>query len=515
MPSGNALSSRPVRPPHFTRPARHDVPPKGPFRSSGWIFEPRSLEIARGNALPHVGAALAFVLGMRNAAFALATMVSVLSSFAFGCSGSAEETESLEEDVGDALAANDTFTPAAKRLWDAYVTETTKDVRLQPGCAPLRVPAIDPTTRRVLRRPKGVVVLFHGYTACPQQFMNFDRTVNGRTETVGLAAQLSRAGYEVLLPLLPGHGRAPQPNPAWRGGSAPLPDPAVNKWPVIDDASAVPAPLTSGDQLEGSPYTKLVRQMNAVVAEIPDSANRVVGGISVGGALATHATLLATNKPYTRSLVAAPFYQANQGQLNVIRVAAESLSQSADATTRAAVLDSVNKLSVDPGVFTKLAQTKIWERLGEVPLGWGGECEIAERTTAGRAGICQFQVRHLAGALVYGKLVQDSLAGLARLPTKVQMTGVVDDPVVSNAEVFKVAKRIADVTGASRTSLCVYENASHSMFSWRDSSPSKEWIPPLEASAVAFLTNSAEPARFFARKGPVVDKAGPVEGCKQ
>lgn len=444
-------------------------------------------------------------------------MVSVLSGFAFGCSDTAADTESVEEEVGDALAANETFTPAAKRLWDAYVAEATKGVRLQPGCAPLRIPAIDPSTRKALRRPKGVVVLFHGYTACPQQFMNFERTVNGRTETVGLAAQLSRAGYEVLLPLLPGHGRVAQPNPAWKGGSEALPDPAVDKWPVIDDASGVPAPLTTGDQLEGSPYTKLVRQMNAVVAEVPDSANRVVGGISVGGALATHATVLATKKPYTRALVAAPFYQANQGQLNVVRAAGEALSQAADATTRAAVLDSIANLSVDPGVFAKLAQTKLWERLGDVPLGWGAECELVERQTTGRAGICQFKVRHLAGALLYGKLVQDSVAGLARLPTKVQMTGVVDDPVVSNAEVFAVAKRIEGVTGASRTSLCVYENASHSMFSWRDSSVNKEksWIPPLEASAVAFLTSSSEPARFFTRKGPVVDKAGPVEGCKQ
>ena len=453
---------------------------------------------------------------MRTAACALTTLVSVLSTFAFACSG-AEETSELEEEVGDALVANETFTPAAKRLWDAYVAEATTGVKLQPGCAPLRVPAIDPTTRKVLRRPKGVVVLFHGYTACPQQFMNFERTVNGRTETVGLASQLSRAGYEVLLPVLPGHGRVPQVNPAWKGGTTPLPDPAVNKWPVIDDASAVPAPLASGDPLEGSPYTKLVRQMNAVMAEVPDSANRVVGGISVGGALATHATLLATKKPYTRTLVAAPFYQANQGQLNVIRTAAETLSQAADATTRAAVMDSVSKLSVDPGVFAKLVQTKVWEQIGDVPLGWGAECELVERNASGRAGICQFKVRNLAGALVYGKLVQDSLAGLASLPTKVQMTGVVDDPVVSNAEVFKVAKRIEAITGPSRTSFCLYENASHSMFSWRDSSANKEksWIPPLEASAVTFLTTSSDEARFFARSGPVVDKAGPALGCKQ
>ncbi len=40
---------------------------------------------------------------------------------------------------------------------------------------------------------KGVAVLFHGFTACPSQWSQ-------------ITTLLSERGYEILVPLLPGHG---------------------------------------------------------------------------------------------------------------------------------------------------------------------------------------------------------------------------------------------------------------------------------------------------------------------
>jgi len=385
-----------------------------------------------------------------------------------------------------------------------------------------------PETVDAGKDPKVVVVLFHGYTACPQQFMNFDRTVDGHTETVGLASRLSKAGYEVLLPLLPGHGRVPQKNPKWTATSTdPLPETEANRFPVIDDSSDVPAPLPSGDQLEGSAYTKLVRKMNAIMATVTPP-NRVVGGVSVGAVLATQATIEASkDKPYTRALIAAPFYQAGDAQLNLARDAAVLAERGASLAST----DALKKLvtlplsdwKLDPMVFTKLVQSALWTKLGESPLGWGKTCEMEERkiggdglpSAAGRAGICQFKMKHLAGVLLYGKLVEDKVATLHNGTTIFQVTGVVNDPVVNNHEVSVVVKRLKDAVTEKRTSFCVYANAAHSMFSWHDASSSpalknKAWIPPLETATLAFLTTSGERSVAFPTAGDTSADGLPV-----
>ena len=50
---------------------------------------------------------------------------------------------------------------------------------------------------------KGVVMLFHGFSACPQQFY-------------GTAEDLSKFGYKVYVPLLPGHGYVKSNKPEHR-----------------------------------------------------------------------------------------------------------------------------------------------------------------------------------------------------------------------------------------------------------------------------------------------------------
>jgi alpha-beta hydrolase superfamily lysophospholipase len=439
-----------------------------------------------------------------------------------GCSSAepGSETPTDQDLAGSSLGTE------GARLWDAYVKEVSTGTTFQKGCAPTRIPATDASGKP--RAPVGVVVLFHGYTACPQQFMDFQRTVNGRTETVGLASRLSKAGYEVLLPVLPGHGRMPTKNPAWVAGSkSPLPETAANRWPVIDDIAGIPAPGGSGDPLATSGYTKLVQQMNAIVDK-SSVATRVVGGMSVGAVLATHATLQASKaKPYTRALIAAPFYQAGDDKLNIARDAARAVASAADLARDPALkklLDApLADWRLDPTVLAKLAQTSIWDRLGTYPLGWGEECEIQERKLGtnglpngvGRAGICQFQAKHLAGVLLYGKLVQDAVKGSTPTTTKYQVTGVVDDPVVNNMEVTTVAGKLRASVSDARIGVCFYENANHSMFSWHDiasKNQDKAWIPPLENSTIAFLAGTG--ATFSLAGKTAADRAaGAVPVC--
>lgn len=74
--------------------------------------------------------------------------------------------------------------------WNAYARKTKSEApgaTLQEGCAPLRIEGTKPI--------KGVVVLFHGYSACPQQYDL-------------LGPEIASRGFDVLLPLNPGHGYA-------------------------------------------------------------------------------------------------------------------------------------------------------------------------------------------------------------------------------------------------------------------------------------------------------------------
>ena len=80
--------------------------------------------------------------------------------------------------------------PSFVSAWDAFVHEQISSAPhgLQQDCVPRRFPSTAPNSTY-----KGVAVLFHGFSACPQQYFQ-------------LAPRLAAEGYDVLLPLTPGHG---------------------------------------------------------------------------------------------------------------------------------------------------------------------------------------------------------------------------------------------------------------------------------------------------------------------
>lgn len=58
--------------------------------------------------------------------------------------------------------------------WNAFAAAQMSNYTLQPGCTPFRV-ASSPAEQY-----KGVVVLLHGFSACPQQFLDLAPLIAGQ-----------------------------------------------------------------------------------------------------------------------------------------------------------------------------------------------------------------------------------------------------------------------------------------------------------------------------------------------
>lgn len=158
--------------------------------------------------------------------------------------------------------------PILMEIWQKHVDEETKGKAIQPDCKPTHFAPPEGVAA------KGVVVFYHGFTACPQQFF-----------VVG--QQLAELGFDVFLPLMPGQGRMPLAKKDKKGFA-------------LDDLDDLP----TGKDL--SKLDLLTNRMN----EIADNAIgvKVVGGLSGGGGLAT-ATAIRGKKLWDRALVMAPFYK--------------------------------------------------------------------------------------------------------------------------------------------------------------------------------------------------------------
>ena len=143
-----------------------------------------------------------------------------------GCSSAADD-DATATGSESALATSDALPAPAVTRWESYVARVTAEAPLQEGCAPTRVSPPQGV------RAKGVVALFHGFTACPQQF-------------VDVAADLAASGFEVLLPLLPGNGRVPR---------------VVEGTKRVDDVSGLPG--GKGGRVSRNCFTRSISSLRA------------------------------------------------------------------------------------------------------------------------------------------------------------------------------------------------------------------------------------------------------------
>jgi len=253
-----------------------------------------------------------------------------------------------------AAAASDAAFAAA---WQRYVERTIVMPR-QPDCVPRMIAANADVQRR------GAVVMFHGFGGCPQQLFV-------------LAERVSDAGFDVLLPLSPGHG------------TMPLAD-------GTEDLSRVP------DGETWPRYAEFAATMNDIMAK--SAGERVVVGFSLGGAMALHAALRAPDR-YDRMLLLAPMLAIAGGGF---------------------VSGTVEVLGRTPGVREMIVK----------PFGVRDECK--QWTADERAGFCDYRLDHTV-ALVELAERNDELLAISELAMPIQVIGAGDEKYVSNGKITDLA----------------------------------------------------------------------------
>ncbi len=152
--------------------------------------------------------------------------------------------------------------PETRKQWLAHLAGQAK-IPLQPACHSyaLSPPADQPK--------RGNIILLHGFTACPQQFED-------------LAPLLAAAGFQVFVPLLPGHGRPPrQTAEGWQ-----------------DDLSEMP------DEAHYQRYHEFAQEMGEWLQAEPGL--NVISGLSLGGSVAASAFAKAP-AVFDRALILTPF----------------------------------------------------------------------------------------------------------------------------------------------------------------------------------------------------------------
>jgi len=310
----------------------------------------------------------------------------------------AEPTEPLAEPVTTAFDA----------AWEAYATEINGK-GLQFGCQPRRYRP-PPDVPRL-----GAVVAFHGFSACPQQFFQ-------------LAPLLATMGFDVLVPMLPGHGLLP----------------AADGTEQLDE---VP---TGANWAEA--YGGLAAQMNDIMALSP--GQRIMVGYSLGGAVAVNGAFRAPDL-YDRMLLIAP----------LVRIRMPGYLE---------------------GLANSLGRVPVVRRIRVKPPNMEQDCD--DWTAAGRAGFCDYRLEHVPAMIRLERQNRDwNQERPLTLPIQVILAD--EDVVVSGEaakELVEAQRAHGEITlcmltgGVPHEILTPYENAGREMF----------WLPEFLQAATAFVVRS-------------------------
>ncbi|KAJ3359870.1 hypothetical protein HDU91_004776 [Kappamyces sp. JEL0680] len=174
-------------------------------------------------------------------------------------------------------------------LWDSYYCSIAQNpAKYQSKCFPVRALPQNATSLAAVQQVRGVVIGYHGFTGCPDAFS-------------GISEVLTREGYIVITPLLPGQGIN-------IGFGCQMPGTCVG----IHNYNPSEIPTAKTGYFDWS--RQVLDMVNEQVALIPDAAKgpnfQVQAlGLSVGGALASYAAQLA-NSPIKRVLNANPYYSS-------------------------------------------------------------------------------------------------------------------------------------------------------------------------------------------------------------
>jgi len=296
---------------------------------------------------------------------------------------------------------------AFRGAWETYAGQVNASER-QPDCRPRFIAAETAGTRR------GAVVMFHGFGGCPQQFF-------------ALAERVAAHGYDVLLPLQPGHGLLPAANGDDNLQRLPQPGEKVNR------------------------YGELAVRMNAIMARSP--GEKIVVGFSLGGAVSLNASLNAPDL-YDRQLLLSPMLAIRGGGFVEGLVAVLGHAP------------GVRNLVVKPGPVRE--QCHKWQ-------------------AAGRAGFCDYRLKDVI-ALLELEDINQALYDEHPLKMPIQVIAAGDEKYVSNA---RIAELVAQQSQHGPISLCsLPADVPHEMLSaYENTGRDMYWLDGLLNGAVGFIVD--------------------------
>jgi alpha-beta hydrolase superfamily lysophospholipase len=324
----------------------------------------------------------------------------------------------------------------AQRLWDDYTFNTLATDEYQQGCEPAQYrPPLDVQYR-------GVIILLHGFTSCPKQFS-------------AMAESFTSKGYHVLVPLLPGHGRAGEDELAQQYDL-----PGARSW---------------------QKYDAFAHWLNELATAVGKGEVHI-GGLCLGGTIAMR-SMQAAPDLYKRSLLLSPFFGVAQPLLAAVTRLVGPVS---DVVT----IDSGFNLPFSMGDLT--------------------DCEQVERRQLGRAGYCRVRLSNLLAVARFAKYVKDNSR---RVSTDLQTILVERDPVAHLGTTLRLLEQNGLNLGRRQATCVMNASASHSMFSPTDLPQPKPWLNDLHQELGDFIAAGKPLIQTYASRYLWPSSKAAVGGC--
>jgi dienelactone hydrolase len=278
--------------------------------------------------------------------------------------------------------------------------------------------------------PRGVALFLHGFTACPMQFLPF-------------AEKMSEAGYYALIPLLPGQGRAPTPMAG---------DQVFYKGKKVRNLAAHYGQFLPR---EAKDYDDFLAKFNLLVSRV--QGQRVVAGLSVGGAMATQAIVVAREQGladlYHRSLAISPYY----GMPGLY------LGRRDSDSVQGALANLLARPVGDTVYHAQKALLIVAEKMGlmgEIPVSFGKMCYASIcgdrsdicpqyatplQVKGGRDAICDFKLANIAALEHNGDSIRSRFMRMLEeggSSTRHQIIGVEFDTSTDTAHILQLGEAL-------------------------------------------------------------------------
>ena len=281
-------------------------------------------------------------------------------------------------------------------MWDTMRLSHFNE--LQPGCEPIKLES----NKNV--RGQGLVILLHGFSACPQQYEQ-------------LAPRLAKLGFDVLVPLLPGHGIKP-----------------IQFQPRIDNTDLVP---------------RTVASWKAFRNEINDLAESYRGKRSITG------LSMGTNLALSAYIKRPDLYS------NVVGISPKLRNET--SFLHGIFSNNIHLFNIDEWILNRKS-------------GWDSCLKDAVLENKPRSGFCSFQNKNAIAMLKFGnETIKDSKLLENTSSAKIQIVLSHNDDGVANNGALELADNLLE--NGDNLDICTMPTeVPHSMFSPYDRPHAKPWI---------------------------------------